>query len=78
MPLSASVLIGLADNPGIGAGDTTHQEGGNVQLLPCCEVVPNDDSDLDVEHGPRLLYGRTSLPAVPPKKGPPEGGSPQY
>ncbi len=43
MPLSTPVLIGLVDNPRIGACDTTHREGGNVQLLPYCKVVANNE-----------------------------------
>ena len=45
-----TVFVRGSDDARIGPGDTTHQEGGDIELLPGGKVITNNDGDFGVEH----------------------------
>jgi len=47
--IAGRILVRLADGVGIGPGHAAHQKGGDVQLLPDGEIVPQGHRDLRPE-----------------------------
>lgn len=51
------IPIWFADDGWCLGNDAAGQEGGDVQLLPGCEVIADNDCDLGVEHAVELHSG---------------------
>ncbi len=51
------VFVGLTDHLGVLSGNAAHQESRDVQLLPGCKIVSQDDRNFGIKHSSHFHAG---------------------